>query len=296
MKRLLQFLVVAAAALAMAASAGADQSYTDPTGDAGAGTDITGITARNDASGGISIQVASASPMVANHAVAIFIDADRNQSTGSQGDEYWMYGGPMVGVAFFSWNGSTFVPTNPASFSVWKVGSNISEFRFNKADIGNVTGFNFAAVSISIDGSNINFWDGAPDSGYYSYDLTTSTPATTTTTTTTTPSPPPPAPATAKPVISAPVATPAKPVAGKRFTIMFSVTRTDTGGLLTSGKMVCDPSIAGKVIAHTESFKAGTAKLSFLVPKTAKGKQLKVKLTIKAGTQSATKVVTYRVK
>ena len=50
------------------------------------------------------------------------------------------------------------------------------------------------------------------------------------------------------------------------------------------------------MIRHAESFKAGKARLSFLVPKTAKGKQLKVKVTIKAGTQSATKVVVFRVK
>ncbi len=60
--------------------------------------------------------------------------------------------------------------------------------------------------------------------------------------------------------------------------------------------MICDPSVAGKVISHTESFKAGIARLSFLVPKTAKGKLLKVKVTIKAGNQSATKIVAFRVK
>jgi hypothetical protein len=98
--------------------AAADQSWTDPGGDAGVGTDITTVTARNDTAGGISIQVASANPIVTNHAIAIFIDADRNQSTGSNGDEFWMYGGPAVGTAFFAWNGSSFVSTHPASFSV----------------------------------------------------------------------------------------------------------------------------------------------------------------------------------
>ena len=42
----------------------ADQSYTDPAGDGGVGTDITNLTVRNDANGVISFQVQSASPVV----------------------------------------------------------------------------------------------------------------------------------------------------------------------------------------------------------------------------------------
>jgi hypothetical protein len=98
-----------------------------------------------------------------------------------------------------------------------------------------------------------------------------------------------------KPVIGAAVVKPLKAVAGKRLTVTFAVTRSDNGLPLTAGKMLCDPSVAGKVIPHVESFKAGKATLSFLVPEAAKGKQLKVKVTIKAGTQSATKIVTFPV-
>jgi len=113
MKRLGILLAAVAAALALTASAVADQSYTDPGGDAGVGTDIVGVTVRNDVnSGAMSIQVASANPIVANHAVAIFIDADRNPSTGCNGDEYFIYGGPATGVAFLTCSGGNFVPPN----------------------------------------------------------------------------------------------------------------------------------------------------------------------------------------
>src|SRR5512144_2636279 len=60
--------------------------------------------------------------------------------------------------------------------------------------------------------------------------------------------------ASAKPVIGKPKAVPAQPVAGKPFTVSFRVTRSDTGKPLTRGTMICDPSVAGKVIAHAESF------------------------------------------
>jgi hypothetical protein len=103
------------------------------------------------------------------------------------------------------------------------------------------------------------------------------------------------APTRGKPVIGKLVTVPAQPQAGKRFTVSFKVTRSDTGAALTTGKMICDPSVAGQVLRHAESFKAGTARLSFVVPANAAGKLLKVKVTIKAGSKSATKVATFRV-
>jgi hypothetical protein len=263
------------------------KEYTDASGDARAGTDITNLTVRNDASGGVSIQVVSANPVVANHAIAIYVDSDRNQSTGEDGDDYWMFGGPLVGKGFFAWNGSDYVETYPASFSVG-IGGNITEFRFNKTDIGNGSGFNFVAVSISIDPPKISFWDGAPDRGYYSYDLTAPEPPPTTTT-------PPPA-AVVKPVIGKPAVTPTAIVAGRRSTVTFPVTRSDNGQPLTTGQMICHPYVSGRQLLHAESFKAGKARLSFVVPKSAKGRQLQVKVTIKLGQQSATRAATFRVK
>jgi hypothetical protein len=50
------------------------------------------------------------------------------------------------------------------------------------------------------------------------------------------------------------------------------------------------------VIRHAESFKAGTARLSFFVPKTAKGKLLKVNVKITNGAQSALRVFSYKVR
>ncbi len=293
MSRFLYLLGVAVVALAMAGSAGADQSYTDPVGDAGVGTDIVGVTVRNDTTSGlISIQVASANPVVANHAVAIFIDADRNQATGDHGDDYWMYGGPLVGAGFFATpNASTETELSPASFWAGQVAANMSEFRFNRSDIGNVSGFSFWVASISVDPPNINFWDGAPNSGYWSYDLAVPPPPVVTTPPVQTPAQP-----VVKPKIGAPMTLPAAPVAGKRFTVSFPVVRSDTGAPLTRGTMICDPSVNGKVITHAESFKNGTAKLSFTVPKTAKGQTLKVKVTIKSGSQSATRIVNFRVR
>ena len=98
-----------------------------------------------------------------------------------------------------------------------------------------------------------------------------------------------------KPAFGAATTVPTKPVAGKKLVFTLAVNRSDTGAPLTTGTMICDPSVAGKVIKHVESFAGGKARLTFVVPKTANGKLLKVKVTIKNGAQSATKVVAVKV-
>jgi hypothetical protein len=107
---------------------------------------------------------------------------------------------------------------------------------------------------------------------------------------------PTPAPVTVlKPVIGRPKITP-QAVAGKRVTVRFPVTRSDTRKPLRTGKMICDPSIKAKVLGHAERFKNGIARLTFTIPKNAKGKLLKVRLTIKVGTRSTTRIATYRIR
>jgi Calx-beta domain-containing protein len=96
-----------------------------------------------------------------------------------------------------------------------------------------------------------------------------------------------------KPLIGPPKTVPGKAVAGKSFTVSFQVTRNGTP--LRTGRMICDPSVSGKVIAHAESFRAGLAKLSFTIPSSAANKQLKVKLTIAASGQSSTRTAFFSV-
>jgi hypothetical protein len=96
-----------------------------------------------------------------------------------------------------------------------------------------------------------------------------------------------------RPVIGKPVSVPVAPLAGKRFTVTFKVTRSDNGRPLRAGTMVCEPSSAGKVIPHVESFNGGKAKLRFVVPSSAK--TLRVNVTIASGGQSTKRVTTFKV-
>ena len=98
-----------------------------------------------------------------------------------------------------------------------------------------------------------------------------------------------------RPVIAKPVAAPAQPAAGRPFTVSFKVTRSDNGRPFLRGKMTGDPSIAGRVVQHTESFKGGTARVSLVVPANATGKTLRVAVAIRDGSTKTSRVATYRV-
>lgn len=89
---------------------------------------------------------------------------------------------------------------------------------------------------------------------------------------------------------------PAAPVAGKRFTVSFPITRSDDGAPLTSATIGCTTKVAGKVVPHTHTFANGTIRATLVVPKAAKGKQLKVVVKVTAENQAATKVFTFKVK
>jgi len=93
-----------------------------------------------------------------------------------------------------------------------------------------------------------------------------------------------------RPVIGRPVLVPARLVAGRPAAVVFRVTRSDTGTALAKASMVADPLLGGKLIAHREQFKKGIATLRFTVPRSGKGKVLRVRLTVKLGGQTATRI------
>jgi len=162
---------------------------------------------------------------------------------------------------------------------------------FGKADIGGGPMFDFFLWGSTWDASdNLVAEDTAPDDGWFSYTLTAA-PAPTPVT----PKPAAARPAVGMPVIGVPIATPRVATSGSRFTVVFPVTRSDNGRPLTSGKLTFDASVLGQVIPHTESFTGGKARLSFVIPTSARARLVKVKVTIVNGTQSATRIAVFRV-
>ena len=294
-------LVVACAAIAAGASARAwntaSTTFTDPAGDSSGAPDLNTVAISDDyATGTITVTVTAAGyaadvPDGATF-VKIYLNTDKNAGTGAldqDGTEYYVEAFKEPdgsGWAVKRWDGSEYVLVSQSPTMSFVRSGDVLTWTLSRSDIGGTSGFTFFAWSAKFDANNtLVAEDVAPDDGAWSYDLATAPPPKSTTT---------PA-AVVKPLIGKPVTTPAVATAGKPFTVSFPVTRSDNGMPLTTGRMICDPSVQAKVIKHAESFRGGTARLSFTVPKSAKGKVLKVKVTIKAGTQSTTGIATFRV-
>ena len=252
----------------------------DPIGDAGAAPDIAMVVigAPEDVPAGtVVVGLAIENfPPTGDGSVTLWLDTDENASTGSPtGNEYAFVFDNVGGYSwgFQRWNGTTFEPVSPPATMQVIIDDGVAAAVFNKADIGRPDAVRVYVVGVSMT-SPISGIDRAPDSGSWTVDLKP----------------------TPRPVIGKPTAIPAAPIAGKRFTVSFRVTTSDSGKPLTKGTMTCDPSIAGKVLKHAESFTRGTARLVMTAPESAKGKQLKVRVVITSAGQSATRVATYRVR
>ena len=299
-------------------------NFTDPSGDAQGGPDITSVVISGDpATRSITVTATATNfPSTTTDAlirvVSVWIDTDKNASTGDpeDGSEYLLQVVVTSAERWWAvgrWNGSTWedAPQTPPMSFLWR-GDALS-WTLNASNLGGASSFNFYVSAGTWDNNHTDVTlDTAPDSGRWSYDLSGTPPPTPT---------PAPSPKTVALKIDAPTTSPRLAVAGKRFTVsyrVYSETQETTtvidvaGGTKTAtikvlnldpgGKMVCDPSAAGKVIPHTESYKTGTARLSFVVPKTAKGKLLKVTVKItttdkETGTKlSASRIATFRVR
>lgn len=328
------FVRSAGASTGGTATRGGSATFTDPAGDAEtAAPDITSITINSDpATGALAISITAtgyqpATPDGLERDVFMWLDTDKNGSTGSSsGSEYVLVRWNDSSGAWWDiarWDGSKWqsIPP-PASVGATRRGDQLN-WTLNAADLGITTGFAFYLSSGAYDANdNTVGRDFAPDSGKWAFDLSGGSPATTPTTTTTTTTTTPAPSTKVKLLIDAPKTTPARAVAGRQLTVTFRVnfqkeeqgTAVDaaTGQMkpitviswspVPGGKMVCDPSVAGKVIAHSESFKNGQARLSFVVPKTAKGKLLRVSVKITATeaktgqTVTATRIAGIRVR
>jgi hypothetical protein len=264
-------------------------TFSDSVGEIAGGPDIGTVTVSLDGAVlTVEGKVTSMPEVLSEGAVMFTLNTDSNQATGElRGADYVLFMDmKTLQGSVLRWNGGDYVAADKvADPSRTLISGGSAGFMFNLANFGSPTHIELAMMVVK-GSTDSGLIDIAPDSGLWAFD-TTVAPA---------PAPvPTPTPAVVKPVFGTATTIPAKPVAGKKVVFTLAVNRSDTGAPLTTGKMVCDPSYKGIVIKHAESFTGGTAKLVFTVPKAAKGKTVKVKVTIVSGKQSATKVVTYKV-
>ena len=86
-------------------------------------------------------------------------------------------------------------------------------------------------------------------------------------------------------------AVPAKPAAGRRFTVGMRVTRGDNGAALASGMVTCTVRVGTAPLRATGRLRNGVAVCATQLPKTAKGKLLRV--TVKVSFQGFSTMKAY---
>jgi hypothetical protein len=274
MKKVLLLVSTAALALGAAQLARADASYTDASGDSKTAPDITAVTAAHDAAGNLTFTVrTSHAALGADSLVDIAFDTDQNPDTGSNGVEYFFFVGSS-GWQFVRWDGTKFVPAT-ASSANGSYTNGLATFKVSKADLGGVEKFTFWADSFQLDANgNLIAEDTAPEgTDAYVYSL-------------------------AKVALraSTPTAVPAKPVAGKAFAVGTRVTRVDNGAALATGTVTCTVRVGTAPLRATGSMRNGVAACAMKLPKTAKGKLVRVTVKVTFQGVSTTKTFSARAK
>lgn len=165
MRRSMVLLLVAVAALGLTAVAGAEQRYTDVSGDAGAAPDLGKITVSND-SGRMVFQASVPARFPSeDEAYLLAIDADANLATGDQSLEVRVF---QMGVSSTveTWNGSAWVdaPSGAISVRIELSGdSGLWVVTLPRTLLANTGAINFWLSSAKLSGEEIVASDEAPD-------------------------------------------------------------------------------------------------------------------------------------
>ncbi len=316
------FVLAVCLGFASGASAGlaGTMSYIDPAADAEGGPDVTSVTIRGDAAGQTAFSVTTLGyPLDVQDGleryVEVWVDTDKNRATGDPDDgtevglQAWV---DQSGRWWFAgrWNGTAYDAIPQSATTTFSRSGDVLTWTLSTADLGS-TSFRFYVIAGTWSDAEKRSVarDEAPNLGWWDYDVSATTPP---------PSKPPTS--SAKLLIGAPKASPKAPAAGTRFTLLYDVKvqKTETVAVidlatgdtreslivtwqpLARGNVVASPSIAGLAVPRTASLRNGVLRISMVVPKTAKGKVLKLSLKIAATdsgkAMSATRVVTFRIK
>ncbi len=250
-----------------------ETTYTDPAGDSTGGPDITVVTLSNDATGLITLKINVTGLDVGRTNVFTFLNTDRNSDTGSAtGCEYTLDVDSQAGShdwGMTRWDGGGWQDMPRSSTLSFDHTGDVATFTFHRNDIGNVGSFDFW---IAADGDS--GLDMAPFGDMWTYTLSASKVTL---------------------VVGKVVASPAKPVAGKRFVVSMPVTRSDTGQAAAGAKLTYRVTVAGKAVKATGSIAGKTARVTTTVPRATKGNVLRMRLTVSANGLSVTRTASYRV-
>lgn len=261
-----------AAPTAGTATAANSTTFQDSVGEDPAAPDITTIVTSNDDAGTITfkINVPNRPQLTQDTVLVMDIDSDANPATGDPqnfGSDYILQ--LILGEAIlFKWNGSDYaVAANQSSLAFqWTGGPTV---RINAADLNNTRKLSFDAIVVSgvvfdqttgaIDCSACTR-DFAPGVGLYSYQVKIGKPSL---------------------VVKSLKPSPAKPTAGKAFTLRLVAARSDNGAVVQNGRATCIGRIgSAKIPASTQRVVGGATVCTWNIPGNAKGKTFRGSVSV----------------
>jgi hypothetical protein len=250
--------VVASIAIVFVLAAGGSSfaatsaSFVDPSGDSiTPSVDITNVAVSTDDTGNVHFQIST--PNSATQAngggLEVDIDSDANGTT----DYFVKYpAGAGTPLLYKCSPGATLCQgwTDPSFHGSY---SNGPIFDVNRNVIGaqDATRIQFTIYALYNDPNY--YYDRAPDSGWYAYDIG---PAITT--------------VTVDPTSVTP--NPSRPQAGQNFTVSFNA-KSNSGAALPSGTVDCAATVGGASLTGSGTFANGTGSCTWQIPATAGGKQ-----------------------
>ena len=298
--RWLMTLLVVIGSLVIAGAAGAEQTYTDGTGDNGAAPDITQVVVTNDTTQ-VSFQIAVPSRLPDNEAHLLQINTDGNAATGDEGFDLQAF---MLfpGISVETWNGSAWVDAPTTGISGrFELGAAASwRLSLPRTLIGTGTVLDFLVISAKFNGDDVAGLDVAPNAGTWRYelvlkqcangrdddgdgkidsadlgcsgtedDLESDDPYTLS--------------------IGRATATPTSAKSGKPVVVRAQVRQVETSQAIQTGAVRCTMKVGSTTKRSTGQLKAGTATCRLMAPKVAKPSTVRGTITVtsKAVTVSA---------
>jgi hypothetical protein len=269
----------AAAALALVGpgASGASGKYTDPSGDARGGPDITNVEVFSAPNGQILFRVSVTGIQPGSDTLSFLeIDADANPLTGNLnalGAEYSLVLDELEhAYGFARWNGSAWDWDAPSSTVQVTAAPGMFLVSVNASELGGTQSFNFWVRSI-LGELAAGTYDDAPDDDAFNYTL-----------------------AVGGPEIRevALKATPSAPRAGRRFSVSATSVTLPVG---TAGSPAKPESFACTARLGTRALRGtGAGGCTYAIPKRAKGKRLTVTVTVNYQGSSKSVVQVYRVR
>ena len=264
-------MVIVALALLVAAPAGGRVldvgELPDAAGDGS--PDITRIRVGSNATAvTFIVDLANQTTLTGDQGVLVLIDSDLNPATGVEGGFDFVLGLVSDGAGLLRWDGTQLVPSESAT--VYGYHHNGFRLAANRTDLGLTTG-TLRFIVITLPTATV---DTSPDDSLAEYTL-------------------------ANEALTLQIArfNAAKSVgAGKRYAATLQARRSDLAELSSAGDVVCTAKVGAKKIKVAATFPADLATCSGVVPKSAKGKTLKVTVTLTLDGVRVTRTASIKVK